>query len=154
MNSYHNRQWIIPKDDPLFSNGRMMWIDWMKAIGIYLIVYGHLFSVGHWYVYTFSVPLFFLISGFLCKREENLSLFWKKIWYNLVLPLLLISFINYAIGSIFAIIKGNYDVGGLWKFLIDLLLGFHSSVGSLWFVYTLILLKIIHQHLPINKGRF
>lgn len=26
---------------------RLIWIDWMKAIGIYLIVYGHLESVAN-----------------------------------------------------------------------------------------------------------
>ena len=44
---------------------RMVWIDWMKAIGIYLVVLGHFFSVGEKFIYVFHVPLFFLISGFV-----------------------------------------------------------------------------------------
>ena len=48
---------------------RMNWVDWMKALGMYLIVAGHFFSVGDKYLYIFSVPVFFVISGFLNKRE-------------------------------------------------------------------------------------
>ena len=33
---------------------RIVWIDWMKTIGIYLIVLGHFFSVGEKYVYVFN----------------------------------------------------------------------------------------------------
>ena len=49
------------------TNIRLNWLDWMKVIGMYLIVYGHFSSYGHKFIYTFSVPLFFMISGFLFK---------------------------------------------------------------------------------------
>ena len=50
---------------------RVAWIDWMKTIGIYFIVLGHFFSIGYKFIYVFNVPLFFLISGFLCKKEKD-----------------------------------------------------------------------------------
>ena len=62
------------------NTARMVWIDWMKAIGMYLIVLGHFFAIGHKFVYVFSVPIFFVISGFLSKREANQKEFWKKIF--------------------------------------------------------------------------
>ena len=40
---------------------RMNWVDWMKALGMYLIVAGPFFSVGDKYLYIFSVPVFFLL---------------------------------------------------------------------------------------------
>lgn len=64
---------------------RHNWLDWMKAIGMALIVYGHFFSFFDIYVYVFSVPLFFLISGFLSKVETDNKLFFKKLWYNLAI---------------------------------------------------------------------
>ena len=79
---------------------RLNWLDWMKAIGIGLIVYGHFFSLYDIYVYVFSVPLFFLISGFLCKKESDDKVFWKKLWYNLITPMLIICTINYLIGAV------------------------------------------------------
>ena len=60
------------------SNARKDWVDYAKGIGIILVVYGHLLSSGyhaglsipkHFFelsdsiVYTFHMPLFFLLSG-------------------------------------------------------------------------------------------
>ena len=60
------------------SSKRLIWIDYMKVIGMYLIVAGHFFSIGNKYIYTFSVALFFCISGFLCKKEEDHRFFLEK----------------------------------------------------------------------------
>ena len=49
---------------------RFNFIDWMKTIGMYCIILGHFLSIGHKYIYVFSVPLFFVISGFLNKKAD------------------------------------------------------------------------------------
>lgn len=130
---------------------RLYWIDWMKAIGITLIVYGHFFSVAHWYVYTFSVPLFFIISGFLCKRETDVKVFWRKLWYNLIVPMVLIQVICHCVSATLALRHGTFDANEFVMLIPKFLLGFHSGVGMMWFVYTLILLKLILQFAPRNR---
>lgn len=47
------------------------WIDWMKALGMFFIVWGHL-SPAHLkdVIYAFNVPCFFIISGFLFKGTD------------------------------------------------------------------------------------
>lgn len=136
----------IDNPRPLEASSRLNWLDWMKAIGIVLIAYGHFFSLYDRYVYVFSVPLFFVISGFLSRRETDYRLFWKKLWYNLVVPLLLICAINYLIGAIKGLLSENtpLPVNPL-LFAGKMLIGLHEAVGGLWFVYTLIILKIILQ---------
>ena len=89
------------------SSYRFNWLDWMKAIGIGLITYGHFFSLFDIYVYVFNVPLFFVISGFLCKREVDSTTFWRKLWFNLIVPLIIICTINYIIGGV----KVFFDIG-------------------------------------------
>jgi len=126
---------------------RIHWVDWMKTIGMYLIVLGHFFSIGNTYIYVFSVPLFFFISGFLTKREIEAKVFWKKLCYNLAVPMFLIAFLNFLIGGIFNIYAGK-EFGNVIIFLISSIFGFHEGVVNLWFVYTLILLKILLQYLP------
>lgn len=132
------------------TNKHFFWIDWMKTIGITLIVFGHFASPHNVYAYVFSVPLFFLISGFLSKREENHTIFWKKIWHNLIVPMLIICTINYlyvCARHYISPIEGFFpDTPPI--FIAKLLLGVHKSVETLWFVYTLIILKIILQYLP------
>lgn len=131
------------------SSSRLNWLDWMKAIGIVLIAYGHFFSLFDRYVYVFSVPLFFVISGFLCRIESDTKVFWKKLWYNLVIPLLLISVIDYLIGTIKGILSGYYPQPvDHFHFLWKMSIGLYEAVGGLWFVYTLIILKIILQFTP------
>lgn len=68
---------------------RLIWIDWLKVLGMYLIVVGHMFPPGNEFVYVFSVPLFFISSGFLTKREDSLRTFGQKNYARLVEPALL-----------------------------------------------------------------
>ena len=55
---------------------RIEWIDIAKALGIFLIVLGHTLRAGkvHLIVYTFSVPLFFIISGLVFKKHKQILL--------------------------------------------------------------------------------
>lgn len=45
-----------------------------------------LFPKYHEYVYVFSVPLFFVISGYLCKKEDSSMIFWDKTVHRLLMP--------------------------------------------------------------------
>lgn len=135
---------VIAKD----SSTRLNWLDWMKAIGIWLIIYGHFFSLFDRYVYVFNVPLFFIISGFLCKKEADSNIFWRKLWFNLIVPLLIICTINYIIAGTkgFLTSDGNILPENPFLFYGKLIIGLHEAVGTFWFVYTLALLKIILQY--------
>lgn len=127
---------------------RLNWLDWMKAIGIGLIVYGHFFSLYDIYVYVFSVPLFFMISGFLSKKESDNKLFWKKLWYNLVIPMFIICTMNYLWGAFRGyFLSSNHSLPeNPILFYGKLLIGIHGALGAFWFVYTLIILKIVLQY--------
>ena len=124
---------------------RLEWIDWMKAIGIYLIVLGHFYSVGEKFIYVFHVPLFFVISGFLNKKEVDGQLFWKKLWYNLAVPMLLMAVVNFVYHYILQFFKGTFSPIDAYWFVRNIAFGMVAGLDMLWFVYTLIFLKIIHQ---------
>lgn len=52
---------------------RLGWIDCMKGIGIILVVLGHIYKdnlVNIW-VYSFHMPLFFIISGYLSGIKDQ-----------------------------------------------------------------------------------
>lgn len=54
---------------------RIIWIDWAKAILIYLMVVGHCLPVK-WQgtlIYAFHMPAFFVISGYLYKPHHWLK---------------------------------------------------------------------------------
>ena len=128
----NDRQWV-------------KWIDYMKVYGLYFLVLGHFFSHAYIYIYTFSVPVFFCISGFLSKKEDNHSLFWKKIFYNLLLPMVIICSINFLCNLFWY--DAQFSIKLLRRFLFYLFIGMWSSTGVCWFVYTLVTCKILFQYL-------
>ena len=66
---------------------RKNWIDWAKVLGMFLVVYGHCFPQSMTdFVYAFNVPVFFVVSGYLCKKETSFDICWKKTLSNLVIP--------------------------------------------------------------------
>lgn len=119
----------------------------MKATGMFMIVWGHCFPDGgvSEFLYAFNVPLFFIISGYLTKREPSMSVCWDKCLHNLVIPYFILSLIKVA-----GFILKHLD-DGLWAWsLFGVTFGFHSingasGCGNLWFVYALIVIKLIFQ---------
>lgn len=133
---------IVPS---VFST-RLEWIDWMKAIGIYFVVLGHFGPFCGKFIYVFHMPLFFLISGFLCKKECDRYVFWRKIWYNLVVPMLIIATTCFLFHCLIEFLYGSFNLSIIYWFFRNILFGMVSGYDVLWFVYSLILLKIIYQY--------
>jgi len=133
---------------------RKNWVDWMKATGMVAIVWGHCFPDGgvSEFLYAFNVPLFFIISGYLTRREQSMAVCWDKCLHNLVIPYFILSLIKVA-----GFILRHLD-DGLWAWsLFGVAFGFHSindasGCGNLWFVYALIIIKIVFQ-LFVRGGR-
>lgn len=131
------------------ANERIAWIDWMKVIGMYFIVAGHLFPIGYTYIYIFSVPLFFLISGFLSKKEHSNSIFWKKIFFNYFTPLFIIRSLMYIWEKYISIDPAHFmSIIDYWILMVK---GYQNCIGACWFIYTLIIIKILFQYLPYRK---
>lgn len=126
---------------------RILWVDTVKAIGMFFIVLGHFFPayISAW-IYTFNVPLFFFMSGFLGKKEDCWSTFWRKNINGLVIPFVLLSMlinVPYIIHNVTDVRRMAYLMGGI-------AFGFHSIDGmygclNMWFVYCLLLVKIMFQ---------
>ena len=142
------------------TNHRINWIDWMKTIAMYFIIAGHCNVPGKEYIYAFSVPCFFILSGFLTKRETDLKVFWQKLWWNLVVPMLLFTGINMLYVFLKLYIQGEFSYLLLWKGPLLAVLGFQGQdyngvgLGAMWFVYTLIVCKVIFQFLPAKINKF
>ena len=130
---------------------RKNWIDWMKALGMLAIIWGHCFPDGmSEFIYAFNVPVFFIISGYLAHTEPSWRVCVSKCWRTLALPYLVLALIKCAGYMLRHISDGQW----LWS-LGAVLGGFHSlhgveGCGNLWFVYTLIIVKLLYQ---ASEGR-
>ena len=136
-----------------------VWIDWMKVLAMYLIIAGHLSVPGNRYIYVFSVPAFFILSGYLFNKEPW-NLFVKKCFWNLFIPMFSLFFIILLLNAI----KNNWGIIPITKVSLRALAGYqgqnyaYGGLGSLWFVYTLIVCRFImrficslsHLHIKIT----
>lgn len=125
---------------------RLQWVDWMKVLGMYFIIVGHTFPTNLCaFVYSFSVPLFFFLSGLLEKGNYTKKEFTNKCVQTLLIPYILICLINTTI--MFFQDNCIWDFTLWMKKLLYITLGLHNlfgirGYGSMWFVYTLIVIKI------------
>lgn len=78
---------------------RFIWVDYAKTIGIYLVILGHSYICApiNEIIYTFHMPLFFFLSGYLFSFERYPSFkkfAWKR-FKSLLVPYLWINLITY-----------------------------------------------------------
>lgn len=134
------------------------WIDTMKVAGMFLIVVGHMFPTDYEIINTFSVPLFFIISGMLAKPVDPTmpTPFWRKTWAGLIAPMLIycsLSMLYYraANGTL-----ADTTMSGLWEWARGILSGrqggnrpgTYPGLSACWFIYSLIVIRAAHHYVP------
>ena len=128
---------------------RIIWIDWAKAILIYLMVVGHCLPVK-WQgtlIYAFHMPAFFMISGFLYHQHH-----WWKTVKSFVLPVAFFSTINFFIYALPKVVRGTFSSDSILERLFQ---PFWGGTGSLppeeyiilfpgvWFIIALLLGRLL-----------
>lgn len=141
------------------SKDRLAWVDTAKGVGIILMIIGHLVPSGtflHRWIYSFHMPLFFILSGFVFnwERYRNVSYrpFLRKKSKQLLLPYLKTAIWCFVI---FGLISGFLMFGFTEQFL-DLvtkyIVGILVSRGKaewmpgctpLWFLVALFFAEIL-----------
>ena len=87
-----------------YANGdklrRVEWVDTCRGIGILLVVLGHCNPPWSKYIYSFHMPLFFILSGYLFRQKKNVLGYSKKIMRRYIFPYFILCFINLIIVTI------------------------------------------------------
>jgi fucose 4-O-acetylase-like acetyltransferase len=137
---------------------RIAWVDYAKAIGIFLIIFAHNKQLNNFYglnivnvFYSFHIQLFFLLAGFLQKERpfvKNLS----HSFFTLIIPYILWYIIT--CGMFFGA-TAIFEKGRVWDIkdiAIGGLLGNPSAIGKhemvnpqLWFLIALFWIKLLHN---------
>lgn len=119
---------------------RENWIDVLKGIGMIYVLMGHikpsLFFEIH--IYSFHMPLFFFISGYLYNNYYPFNIYLKRKIKSLLIP--------YIIFAFFALLVSAYFNGSFFK-LIEEFLFLNGTVGwnsPIWFLIVLFITEIIY----------
>jgi fucose 4-O-acetylase-like acetyltransferase len=69
-------------------DGRILWVDVCKGLGIICVVLGHSIdgTALQRFIYTFHMPLFFFLSGFLHRPQPDYGIYAKRKAIHLLLP--------------------------------------------------------------------
>ncbi len=140
---------------------RVLQLDYLKGVFILLMVVFHLQHINQTYpllckaVYTFHMPAFLIISGYLINLNKDIMSFGKSM-LRLAVPylvfetlyLLMIFFMGKAFGT-----SNQIENLDLWEFLLKILT---SPVGPYWYIHTLIICSTIYYfiHKLCKKEEF
>lgn len=133
---------------------RLEFVDYAKGIGIILVVLGHTrFPYARNIIYSFHMPLFFMLSGYLFqdkKLEVSFLQYLIKKLKGLYLPFLKFSIFYLLLNNFFVLIgflPSNYRYEGaqFLKVLIENLFFLSDSQfsGTFWFIRNLFAIEIL-----------
>ncbi len=94
---------------------RIAWLDIAKGIGIILVVAGHIQENEYinFFIYSFHMPLFFILSGYLYKNKEK---FIKAKAKSILIPYLSIAIISFLYWCFFERYFREQDVNPIDAF--------------------------------------
>ena len=73
---------------------RVEWVDTLKFIGILSVILGHINFPLNGFIYTWHMPLFFMVSGFFIKFETHFKDFVVKNFKRLMIPYFMFSIVG------------------------------------------------------------
>lgn len=143
------------------DNGRVQYIDIAKGIAIICIILGHLGSYQiNRVVFTFHVPIFFLITGYFVNNNQSFGSFVKHKVRTLLVPYITICVIT----ALFWIIIGafhNTDKSNILNWIYAIVYGagedhvtpfFIKGIGAIWFLLATFWGSVLlRKSLDLNK---
>lgn len=145
-----NQSYSTPLDVPQAKKKRIIEVDTMRGIGIFLMVFGHSFLIypidffhqpGYYefnrWIYTFHMELLFLVAGAV-YHCSNYSKYINKKIDRIVVPYLLFGFVSLLFhASSSSLVNQHNDLSRLlYQFLL--------SGGCYWFLYTIFMIFLIY----------
>jgi fucose 4-O-acetylase-like acetyltransferase len=81
-------------------NKSIEWVYSIKVFGIIAVILGHIANPFGDFIFSWHMPLFFMISGFFIKTEANIKDLIIKDWKRLMIPYFIFSALALAITSL------------------------------------------------------
>lgn len=129
------------------SRKRIEWLDLAKGIGAFLVILGHVSTLKHsliLMIFSFHMPLFFILSGFIFKNKSNFKAHLKAKASTLLVPY----FIASGIDIVRVIIRdyANFSTAN-WVDVIKKFFFIESRPiinNPIWFLFVLFWVEIVY----------
>lgn len=130
------------------KSNRLEFLDASKGLGIIFVMLGHIMTESNpltWYLATFKITIFFIISGMLIAYKDyqtlDLKVMIKKLFKSLIIPYILFSLIVTVFDFAVNILRGREFTAILIE---DITMSItFRGVSTLWFLPCLFFGKII-----------
>jgi acyltransferase len=134
---------------------RLPWIDTLKGIGILLVVLGHTYipEILQKYIYSFHMPLFFYISGYLhSQKQHTFKDFLQKKYKSLIVPYILFTIISVIIMLLRAF-WGNKENISLYQLILQCLYIDDKVIWNtpIWFLVVLFIVENLFYFIVKKK---
>ena len=142
------------------NSQRIEWIDLAKTFMIMVVIFCHVpqyDTIEKAFFYSFQMPFFFFVSGFLHKRVDILSERFHKYWKTLLIPYFIFQIIYYPYYLVQNVLQDGRDIHNIldWGIepLIETIIGLPLN-GPTWFIFSLFIMKAIIDLGHKEKNQF
>lgn len=121
---------------------RIQWLDTAKGYGIIFVILGHLGIpiLGSW-IYSFHMPLFFFLAGYVHKEERSLGKFLNKKIKRLIVPYIILGSGIIVFNIMWSVFGGSFSLKEVLRQLNLLII--RGRFLELWFIPCLFLTSVI-----------
>lgn len=125
---------------------RINWIDMAKGYGILFVIIAHceVGKLGTW-IYTFHLPLFFIISGYLFTYEKDIKDFLKKKFKTIIFPYFALGVPMIVCSGIGHYVKGDYSIIDIIVLVLRFII--QKRMWTLWFLACLFCVEFLFYFL-------
>lgn len=124
------------------NDKRISWIDMAKGYGTLLVIYSHLGVGPLWtWIYSFHLPLFFFLSGYVFSTKYDFKTFLKKKCVSIVVPYFCLGIAMVLFEILKQLVKGVFSTESVKDLLQHFVL--QQRLWTLWFMACLFFLNIL-----------
>jgi fucose 4-O-acetylase-like acetyltransferase len=119
-------------------------VDIAKGLGIFFVIWGHCMIPRSYIIYSFHMPLFFAISGFLYSSKSSVKDFIKSKIKRILIPYYFFSLASLFLYLIKSIISNDLTLE--IKIIMKIIIGLPISINiALWFLPCLFCISICYK---------
>ena len=124
------------------NQNRIDWIDMAKGYGMLAVIIAHICSgpLKLW-IYTFHMPLFFFLSGYVFSNKDKFDLFIKKKAKALLIPYFTLGIPMVAFKILFSLYQKTFTIDSTIELVKNFV--FQKRLWTLWYIACLFFLNII-----------